>query len=149
MRKRHLRRSYPNDHVSNAQPTRKLGTYEVYADNELRLAAVVALNFGQAPSVQRVGTLLRCAVSVGMLLLLLLLLHWVARRGGCLLLAVHVLLVLRRVSVATTGVDWWWRHGTRGPALVRLLLRAEVVALISILIGRWAAKRLLLWVHGE
>lgn len=92
--------------------------------------------------------MLRCAVSVGMLLLLLLL-HWVARRGGCLLLAVHVLLVLRRVSVATTGVDWRWRHGTRGPALVRLLLRAEVVALISILIGRWAAKRLLLWVHGE
>jgi hypothetical protein len=124
-----------------------MGTYKVYADNELRLAAVVTLNFGQAPSVQRVGTLLRCAVSVG-LLLLLLLLHWVARRGGCLLLAVHVLLVLRRVSVATASVDWRRRHGTRGPALVRVLLRAEVVALVSILVG-WRAAERLLWVHGE
>jgi len=121
-----------------------LGTYEVYADNELRLAAVVTLNFGQAPPVQRVGAL-RCAVSVCLLLLLL---HWVARRGGCLLLAVHVLLVLRCVSVATTSVDWRRRHRARWSALVRMLLRAEVVALISILVGRRAAERLL-WVHGE
>ena len=119
-----------------------VSTYEVYADNELRLAAVVTLNFGQAPSVQRVGAL-RCAVSVGLLLLLL---HWVARRGGCLLLAVHVLLVLRRVSVATAGVDWRRRHRARRSALVRVR-RAEVVALISILVGRRAAERLL-WVHG-
>jgi hypothetical protein len=127
-----------------------LGTYEVYADNELCLAAVVTLNFGQASSVQRVGTLLRCAVSVSvlLLLLLLLLLHGVAWRGGCLLLAVHLLLVLRRVSVATAGVDWRWRHRARRPALVRMLLRAEIIALISILVGRWAAERLLLWVHG-
>jgi hypothetical protein len=124
-----------------------LDTYEVYADNELRLAAVVTLNFGQASSVQRVGTLLRCAVSVSVLLLLLLL-HGVAWRGGCLLLAVHLLLVLRRVSVATTGVDWRWRHRARRPALVRMLLRAEIIALISILVGRRAAERLLLWVHG-
>jgi len=122
-----------------------LGTYEIYADDELRLAAVVTLNFGQAPSVQRIGAL-RCAISVS-LLLLLLLLHWVAWRGGCLLLAVHVLLVLRRVSVATAGVDWRWRHRARRSALVRMLLRAEVVALISILVGRRAAERLL-WVHG-
>ena len=124
-----------------------MGTYEVYADNELCLAAVVTLNFGQASSVQRVGTLLRCAVSVSVLLLLLLL-HGVAWRGGCLLLAVHLLLVLRRVSVATAGVDWRWRHRARRPALVRMLLRAEIIALISILVGRWAAERLLLWVHG-
>ena len=90
--------------------------------------------------------MLRCAVSVSMLLLLLLL-HGVAWRGGCLLLAVHVLLVLRRVSVAATGVDWRWRHGARRPALVRMLLRAEIIALISILVGRRAAERLL-WVHG-
>ena len=122
-----------------------MGTYEIYADDELRLAAVVTLNFGQAPSVQRIGAL-RCAISVS-LLLLLLLLHWVAWRGGCLLLAVHVLLVLRRVSVAATGVDWRWRHGARRPALVRMLLRAEIIALISILVGRRAAERLL-WVHG-
>lgn len=88
--------------------------------------------------------MLRCAVSVGLLLLLL---HWVAWRGGCLLLAVHVLLVLRRVSVATTGVDGRRRHRARGSALVRVLLRAEVVALISILIG-WRAAKWLLWVHG-
>jgi hypothetical protein len=139
---------YPDNQVSKVQPTRKLDTYEVYADNELRLAAVVTLNFGQASSVQRVGTLLRCAVSVSVLLLLLLLLHGVAWRGGCLLLAVHLLLVLRRVSVATTGVDWRWRHRARRPALVRMLLRAEIIALISILVGRRAAERLLLWVHG-
>jgi hypothetical protein len=138
---------YPDNKVSKGQPTRKLGTYEVYADNELCLAAVVTLNFGQASSVQRVGTLLRCAVSVSVLLLLLLL-HGVAWRGGCLLLAVHLLLVLRRVSVATTGVDWRWRHRARRPALVRMLLRAEIIALISILVGRRAAERLLLWVHG-
>jgi hypothetical protein len=149
MRKRHLRRLYPDVRVSKAQPIRKLGTYEVYADNELCLAAVVTLNFGQASSVQRVGTLLRRAVSVSvLLLLLLLLLHGVAWRGGCLLLAVHLLLVLRRVSVATAGVDWRWRHGASRPALVRMLLRAEIIALISILVGRWAAERLLLWVHG-
>jgi hypothetical protein len=139
---------YPDNQVSKVQPTRKLDTYEVYADNELCLAAVVTLNFGQASSVQRVGTLLRCAVSVSVLLLLLLLLHGVAWRGGCLLLAVHLLLVLRRVSVATTGVDWRWRHRARRPALVRMLLRAEIIALISILVGRRAAERLLLWVHG-
>jgi hypothetical protein len=137
---------YPDNQVSKVQPTRKLDTYEVYADNELCLAAVVTLNFGQASSVQRVGTLLRCAVSVSVLLLLLLL-HGVAWRGGCLLLAVHLLLVLRRVSVATTGVDWRWRHRARRPALVRMLLRAEIIALISILVGRRAAERLL-WVHG-
>jgi hypothetical protein len=145
MRKRHLRKLYPDDKVSKARSIRNLGTYKIYADNELRLAAVVTLNFGQASSVQRVGTLLRRAVSVSLLLLLLL--HWVAWRGGCLLLAVHVLLVLRRVSVATTGVDWRWRHGARRPALVRMLLRAEIIALISILVGRRAAERLL-WVHG-
>jgi hypothetical protein len=138
---------YPDNQVSKVQPIRKLSTYEVYADNELCLAAVVTLNFGQASSVQRVGTLLRCAVSVSVLLLLLLL-HGVAWRGGCLLLAVHLLLVLRRVSVATTGVDWRWRHRARRPALVRMLLRAEIIALISILVGRRAAERLLLWVHG-
>jgi len=91
---------------------------------------------------------LRRAVAVSLLLLLLLLLHGVAWRGGCLLLlTVHVLLVLGCVSVSTAGVDGRWWHWARGSALVRMR-RTEVVALVSVLVRRRAAERLL-WIHGQ
>ena len=123
---------------------RAIATYEINADNELRLATVVSLNFCQASSVQCVG--LRCTVAVSMLLLLL---HWVAGRGGrLLLLTVHVLLVLRRIGVSSAGVDGRRWHWTCGSALVRIR-RTQIVALVSVLIGRRAAERLLLWVHGQ
>jgi hypothetical protein len=128
---------------------RAIATYKVYADDELRLAAVVPFNLRQTPPVQRVG--LRRTVAVSLLLLL----HWVTGWCGRLLLllllllvlAVHVLLVLGRVSVSAAGVDGRRWHWAGGSALVRMR-RAEVVALVGVLVRRWAAERLL-WVHGE
>ena len=122
-------------------------THKVNADNQLRLAAVVSFDLCQASSVERI--ILRRTVAVSLLLLLLLLLlHGVARRGGCLLLlAIHVLLVLRSVGVSTAGIDGRWWHWARGSALVRMR-RTEVVALVSVLVRRRAAERLL-WVHGQ
>lgn len=120
-------------------------THKVNADNQLRLAAVVSFDLCQTSSVKRI--VLRCTVAVS-LLLLLLLLHGVARRGGCLLLlAIHVLLVLRSVSVPSAGVDGRWWHWARGSALVRMR-RTEIVALVSVLVRRRAAERLLR-VHGQ
>lgn len=122
-----------------------IATHEINADNELRLAAVVSFHLCQASSVKCVVGLLRCAVAVSLLLLLL---HWVARRGGrLLLLAIHVLLVLRRIGVSSASVDGGRRHWTRGSALVRMR-RTEIVALVSVLVRRRAAEWLL-WVHGQ
>ena len=119
-------------------------THKINADNQLRLAAVVSFDLCQASSVQRI--VLRRTVAVSLLLLLLL--HGVARRSRCLLLlAIHVLLVLRSVGVSTAGVDGRWWHWARRSALVRMR-RTEVVALVSVLVRRRAAERLL-WVHGQ
>jgi hypothetical protein len=63
------------------------------------------------------------------------------------LLAIHVLLVLRSVGVTTAGVDGRWWHWARGSALVRMR-RTEVVALVSVLVRRRAAERLLR-IHGQ
>lgn len=125
---------------------RMIATHKVDADNKLSLAAVVSFDLCQASSVQRVVALRR---TVAISLLLLLLLHGVAGRCRCLLLlTVHVLLVLRCVSVSTTGVDGRWWHWARGSALVRMR-RAEVGAtLVSVLVRRRAAERLLR-VHGQ
>lgn len=120
-----------------------LFTHKINSDNQLRLGAVVSFDLCQASSVERV--VLRRTVAVSLLLLLL---HGVARRGRrLLLLAIHVLLVLRSVGVSTAGVDGRWWHWARGSALVRMR-RTEVVALISVLVRRRAAERLL-WVHGQ
>ena len=119
-------------------------THKVNADNQLRLAAVVSFDLCQTSSVERI--VLRRTIAISLLLLLLL--HGVARRCGCLLLlAIHVLLVLRSVGVSTTGVDGRWRHWARGSALVRMR-RTESIALVSVLVRRRAAERLL-WVHGQ
>jgi hypothetical protein len=64
-----------------------------------------------------------------------------------LLLTIHVLLVLRCVGMSTAGVDGRWRHWARGSALVRMR-RTEVIALVSVLVRRRAAERLLR-VHGQ
>lgn len=120
-----------------------LFTHKINADNQLRLAAVVSFDLCQASSVERI--VLRRTVAVSLLLLLL---HGVAWRGRrLLLLAIHVLLVLRSVGVSTAGVDGRWWHWARGSALVRMR-RTEVVALISVLVRRRAAERLL-WIHGQ
>ena len=118
-------------------------THKINADNQLRLATVVSFDLCQTSSVERI--VLRRTVAVSLLLLLL---HGVARGcGSLLLLAIHVLLVLRSVSVSTAGVDWRWWHWARGSALVRMR-RTEVVALVGVLVRRRAAERLL-WVHGQ
>jgi len=118
-------------------------THKINADNQLRLAAVVSFDLCQTSSVERI--VLRRTVAVSLLLLLL---HRVARRGRCLLLlAIHVLLVLRSVGVSTAGVDGRWWHWASRSALVRMR-RTEVVALVSVLVRRRAAERLL-WVHGQ
>ena len=59
-------------------------------------------------------------------------------------------LISRAERIVLCGTDQMAFFASYLRHLLMLLdLRAEVVALISILIGRWAAKRLLLWVHGE
>jgi hypothetical protein len=133
--------------TSHTQLNRSIATYKVNANNELRFAAIVSFDFCQASSIQRVATLLRRTIAISMLLLLLL--HWVAGRcGRLLLLTVHLLLVLGCVGMSTAGVDGRWWHWARRSALVRMR-RTEIVALVSVLVRRRAAERLLWVVHGQ
>lgn len=123
-------------------PSYLVSTYKVNADNELRLAAVTTLHLCQVALV-RVRSSNRRAITIR-LLGTAMRIAW--RRWR--LLSVHLLLVLRRIGMAAAGVDWRWRHGTAGSALVRML-RCTETALVCVLVRRRSAELLLLRVHGE
>lgn len=103
--------------------------HEINADNELRLAALTALDFCQTSLTVCVRARRGwCTVAVARRLLLLL--HWVARRGR---LLVHLVLMRRGVRVTAAGV-YWWRHGRGWSALVRMRGSKISVARVGVLV---------------
>ena len=146
-----------------------MSTHKIDTDDELGFAPLV-MGFRCISSIIRMMTayhgLLRHVTSI--LLLLRRRLHritWRARDG---LLTVHVLRrVGREMAVRVLGVDWRRRHGARRAATHLLLLRLQLLllltGLVDILVRRRTAQRLarlrravllllrgvLVGVHGE
>lgn len=131
------------DPVSDAGIRVLAATYKIDADDELRFAALIALDLGALVVGRPADSLGRVAVALSL---------WghrvVAWQGR---LRVHLLLVLGRVGVAGgASVDGRWWHGTGRPAAGGGVLRGEVgvAGLVGVLVRRRAAERLLT-VHGE
>lgn len=123
---------YSNVSIDTSHFTER--THKIDADNKLSLATVAALDLSHRVLSVVLGRHRRAAVAVRRVLYGLML-HRVPWRRIRLRL-VHVLrcMALRRVAVATAGVDRWWRHWTTRSTLVRMLRRTEVSSLICVLV---------------